>query len=560
MGVFLYSNGSVQTEKVKEVLYSRGHKDICVNNKEKYVLIHSGKILTTNQNYLCGKELASAEDDFIVGVGVFFYEGVTGVEALRKVFNDVDSVLEENTIYGHYAFCIRKNGVTYIFNDMSGMMRLYFYIDGDKITVSTSMLSVLAVINNPKFDKVRLATCLANKNIPFVKGIEIFNFYKYLILKGSDVTWVEKKIPEIRRVESHEEAVEYTKKLLEEQVCQLKAIGDERINIELTGGLDSRLTTCVLKTAGFNYGFVHFPDHNKRDYEIAHKIAGGLNKEIEMQGDREQLSADHYKDVFGEYDFCFNFFYHHANARRIMKNRYQFTGGYGEDLDTPQIYTTNSRKVWDLVYNAVITPSRNQMNMKTRKQVVEYLTKLYSEYGYYADQVLSEKEFADFTALMDASLGNDSRTISAYNAVATRYGMFSEWHFRHHVMDIGFEAKQNRRLTLSLIATIDPELGSYPFSSHMLTRGESVNEAAKHPFHYKNRASLKNKLPDFVLNWYKKRHGGDFEQSLMREIDFSLYEDVLNVSVIRRCPAVYRDVLQRLYSIEVVRKKMGITM
>lgn len=559
MGVFIYTNKLIDRLKIYKVLHSRGHKEISEFKGDDYSLIYSEKILTPNQNFLSGKELGGDVGDFIIGVGVFFYEGKTGPDALREIYSDLDVVLKNNPIYGHYAFCIHKNGATYVFNDMSGMMRLYICQEKESITVSTSLLSVISTIDNPTFDKVRLATCLANKNIPFIKGIEFLNFYKYLKISGKYISWEEKKIPSVRRIETHEEAVVYTRNLLEDQVKQLKCIGDECINIELTGGLDSRLTASVLKTAGFNYDFVHFPGHNRRDYEIAKDIAEGLNKKLVIQEDREDVSVDQFEKIFGEFDFCFNFFYHHANARRIMNNRYQFTGGYGEDIDTPQIYTTESRIVKDLVYNAVVIPSRNQMKPKIRKQVVDYLTSLYHDYGYRANQELTEKEFADFTALMDASLGNDSRTISAYNAVAIRYGMFSEWHFRHYIMDISFEAKQNRRLTLSLIAAIDPELGSYPFSSHMLTRGKSVNEAAKQPFHYENRANLKNRLPDFVLNWYKKKYGGA-DLFLLSEIDFTLYKDILNVNVIRRYPAVYRDTLQRLYSIEVLRKVMGITM
>lgn len=504
--------------------------------------------------------LGGGKNDFVVGVGIFFYDGTTGEAALRKVYENIDAVLKENSVYGHYAFCVKKGSSIYAFNDMSGMMRLYYYQDADGITVSTSMLSVVATIKEPKFDKVRLATNLTAKNIPFVQGVELFNFYKYLQIDGKQTKWNDRNISDIKRIGNHEEAVKYVKGLFEEQVKELKPIGDERINIELTGGLDSRLTASVLKSGGFNYGFVHFPGLNKRDTDISNKIAQGLGADLDLQVDSKKLTPNEFESVYGEFDFCFNFFNHHANARRVMKNRYQFTGGYGEDIDTPQIYTIESREVSALTENAVVKPTRKALKKKTRRDVVNGLTKLYSEYGFEAGKWMKDREYAYFTAVMDASLGGDSRTISAYNAVAVRYGMFSEYHFRHHVMDIDFEAKRNRRLTLSLIAAIDPELGSYPFSSHMLTTGESVNEAAKHPFHYKSRANLKSNLPDFVLDWYKKRQGAVFDTSLYKNIDFSLYDDIVNTRRIKKYPGVYRDVLQRLYSIDLIRRVMGIKM
>lgn len=239
-----------------------------------------------------------------------------------------------------------------------------------------------------------------------------------------------------------------------------------------------------------------------------------------------------------------------------MRNLYQFTGGRGEVIDTPQLYSTKSRKLEDLVNNVDIARARGLFNSKMKTKIKQFLINLYCSYGYKPKQELSEKEITSFTETLGATL-NDSRTISAYNTIATRYGMFSEWHFRHHVTDISFNAKKDRALTLSLISYMDTELGSFPFSSHVRTLGESVNEAAKHPFHYKKRKNLKDRLPDFILEIYKKKNSRCFDKLLMSQINFDDYADIIQVNRLCRYPSVYNSVLERLYSIEILRRKFG---
>ena len=84
-------------------------------------------------------------------------------------------VLDNNPIFGYWAFVVRKGGITYVFNDMSGTLRLYYYQDGDNIVISSSIVSVIACLEKPKFDKVRLGAFIASgygNEIPFVEGIE----------------------------------------------------------------------------------------------------------------------------------------------------------------------------------------------------------------------------------------------------------------------------------------------------------------------------------------------------------------------------------------------------
>lgn len=132
MGAFLFSTRDFDKAKVVAVLKSRGHKSIDVESlADVGTLIHTPKILVDNVNYLSAKDLdALNAGDYICGVGTYFYKDKYGEDALKQVFCDLDVVLEKNPVYGHWAFVVRKGDTTYIFNDMSGSLRLYYFVGG----------------------------------------------------------------------------------------------------------------------------------------------------------------------------------------------------------------------------------------------------------------------------------------------------------------------------------------------------------------------------------------------------------------------------------------------
>ena len=51
MGVFLFSTKQVNTEQIKNVFTTRGHKDIKVNRTGNFTLIYANKVLINNVNY-----------------------------------------------------------------------------------------------------------------------------------------------------------------------------------------------------------------------------------------------------------------------------------------------------------------------------------------------------------------------------------------------------------------------------------------------------------------------------------------------------------------------------
>ena len=340
MGAFLFSTKKVDSAKVVDVLNSRGHKIIEVESINNTILVHAPKILVDNVNYLSSRELGGDKDDFICGIGTYFYKNCYGIDALKLVFNDLEVVLKNKTVYGHWAFVVRKNSVTYVFNDMSGTMRLYYQQDESGVVVSSSMVSVIASIENPNFDKVRLGAFIVSgygNEIPFVEGIECVDPLKVLVIEdGKLPKWIDRKEPEIPRINTLEEAVEHCRRLFAEQMNAIKsAIDDEKVGVELTAGLDSRLIASNIKSFGFNYNFVNYPLYGP-DSEIANLIAEGLHKEVHVIANEP---ADNVVSRYGEFDFGFDFYRQYCSNRWQIKNRFQFSGARGECIDTPDMYS-----------------------------------------------------------------------------------------------------------------------------------------------------------------------------------------------------------------------------
>lgn len=57
MGAFLFSTRKVNTEKMKEVFTTRGHKDVKVAVENSQTLVYVSKVFVNNVNYLGGSQL-----------------------------------------------------------------------------------------------------------------------------------------------------------------------------------------------------------------------------------------------------------------------------------------------------------------------------------------------------------------------------------------------------------------------------------------------------------------------------------------------------------------------
>ena len=568
MGVFFYSNKKLDTSKIQDVFRTRGHKNIVDHKSDKFTLVTAPKIIVKNVNFLSGKELGGSDSDFAVGVGTYFYNNSYGVEALKKVYENLENVLKDNPVYGHWAFCIRKADTTYIFNDMSGFMRVYCVESNGTVCISTSELAVISTIESPKFDKAKLTGYLSKRygrEAPFIEGLDTINPYKYLVIKdGEAPKWIDREIPEIKRFETFDEAKAYIKELLQEQTDVIKAsIGDKKVLTNGTGGLDSRLLACTLRSAGIYFDYINYPIYGP-DSEIAEILSKGINRKLFYQTNIP--CGGDYDNHYGEFDFGHNFLRQYPNPRWKLEHDFEFSGARGEVIDTPDIVSDTDLSLLndprpEVFLNTLMT--NNYLNKESNKCYIDYLLNLVEErLGFKKDKPMSEQQMEELTQFLGGQFA-DSMYNSGSQAHEYFYSLYNEWHFNHFVMNIAIEAKKGRKLTLALITELDKELGSFPFVSRINTRRESVNEVKELPVQYKVYSPfLKKIIPVWMINLAYNRVAlikSNLDKTLVKKIDFDFYSDVIRSNHVRRNSTYYFDLINRLYSLEIIRKKYNIT-
>lgn len=555
MGVFLYSNQTLNPENVMDVFKTRGHKNIHYHIKNNgATLIVAPKIIVKNENYISGDELGCKED-YAVGIGTYFYKGSYGKSALKMIYDNLNSVLASNTVYGHYAFCIHKNGATYIFNDMSGFMRLYAYEKKGTLVISSSQTAVLSTIEKPQIDKARLAGFVAGhygREEGYIKGLYAIDPYKYVVIKDTEKPiWINKTVPEVRRIDNLNEAVEFVSSLFKEQMNELKsAIGDTKIYIDATGGLDSRLVASNLRTSDFNFDFINYPIYGP-DAEIAKLLAKGLNKKLFVQTNKP-IGAD-YKDHYGEFDFGNNYFRQYPNPRWILENDFEFSGARGECINISDIY--DDPRIFSLLPKLCHSPIINE---NIQKEYSDFMVNFVSgRIGIDPTKKMTEYDQVTFIQFLNGQLG-DSHYCSAAQAHCYFYSIFNEFHFNHFISDIAFEAKTGRKLTIALIKKIDPVLGSYPFVSRRITKRNSVNEISELPLEYKSFLGVKKILPKFIINYIYGKLGRKFNEDMFNSIDIERYAGLFDVRELKAHMNLYSDILNRLYSIDKIIKHYNV--
>lgn len=506
---------------------------------------------------------SDGDSDFILGVGTFIYKEKYGKESLKLIYDDftLEMALRDFPIYGHFAFVIKKSADVFVFGDNNGSLRLYCARKGDCIIVSNSEVScVIPNLENPVAERSSLSAFLAGKfcsEIPFIKGIELFDYRNVLIVdKTGSLSITKKEFPEIPRIETLEDANDYCKTLIDQQKEALNAFKGTAFSVELTGGLDSRLVSAVINSSGNNYDFVNYSGIYGPDTEIAKIVSSGMNKRLVMIDDPKDYD---FQNEIGEYDFGFNFFRHYPSKRWSVPNIIQFSGLYGECLTYPEVFDSEQARINPTLESVLkrlvlsdIMPSDCQAD------IIKHLSEYLSEHDITKDGVLSEIEQDILSRFVCGLLTHDYMYISACNACMYFYAIYNEWHFSHFISNIAFAARDKRKLSISLIKSIDKEVGSYPIISRLRTKRDSVNEISELPSIYKSYNWYKQHLPQFIVNYIYGKVGRSFPKHYSSQIDYSLYINIVDIEKLQRYPNVYYITLQRLYSFDKIRKELRI--
>ena len=563
MGAFSYNNCSKEIKQ--DVFVSKGHKNIKkidISREERFVCCN--KILVNNKNFL------RLGDDFIVGVGTYVYNKLFAYNALKEIWNDfqVSDCTLRYKLYGHYAFILKKNGVISIFTDRAGVFRVYYAMQHESIYVSTSMLSVVEQMEEPKIDNVKAAINVCGffgREIPFVQGVEILGGNKFIQIKELKARIFDRcSMIEEKHIVDLNEAIGYVKGLINEQIEQFKYIQkslnkegfDSVFSVEITGGLDSRLLSGILRYGKLNYSYVHYPLFGP-DKEIADIIATTLNKKIEII--ENLVESNNYKIYYGEYDSRFNLLGHYPNQRWKIPHLIKFSGLRGECISTADIQQKKYEKYSveqyidlflknSMINNSLLEPCKEYMvndvcsNLKIKRGVP-----------------LSQYQVTLLVQFIYAQRTGDGFFLSAMGAHLWSWSIYNEAWFILSAANIDVDVRRKRKLTIALIKDLDSKLATLPFVSHRRTRRNSVDKIKELPEVSKSYNGIKNLMPRFVVDFLYKKMGRRMGKSLLiSKLDFNRYSNIVKVCEMQKYPNLNSEYINRLASLDAVVRLLNI--
>lgn len=554
MGSFIFYNYNADISKAKTILKSKGHKQIETFSIDRGILLTTNKILVNNKNYV-----KFDNGDFIAGYGNFFYKKAHGIKAIELIFNEFN--LEKYDlpfpVYGHYAFIIHKGTKTVIFNDKAGTFRLYYKNEDNNVCISSSVLSVSSSINNPKFDDINLAAYLGGSFMseqPVIEGVKNLNTFKIAVFEDGKFSLVKKNNkPSPKRIDNLDEAVNHVTKLIDEQIEQWDAIRDETLSQELTGGLDSRLLACILTRGKFDFDFISYPLFGP-DSKIARIVSSVVNKKLIIE---ENPPITNEEECWGEFDTCFNYYRHYPSQRWTIPHKFQFSGLFGECLATEDgISQFKAGKAYlsDIVKAITVGP---YVEKGMRDKLINRNMNYFEEIGIPNDKPLTELQLSVLTHEMLPKFTGDCLFVSGQNAHLFFYSIYNEWNFVNGVSHITMSVREGRKLSIAMIKHLNKKLADLPFVSRRRTKRNSVSSINSLPVVNKSYNKIKALLPNILVDFLYKRLGRIFSNEKLSQIDFSYYKNVVNINMLKKYPNLYSGILNRMYSLEIIRKKLG---
>lgn len=555
MGAFILSNKNTSTD----VLKSKGHKKIDTFCKGAFYLTVAKKITIENENCLCFEN-----GDFIIGLGTFVYKDVACSNALIKIYNDFDYNSLKEEIWGHYAMAIKKGEKVYIFCDRGGLFRIFYHIDClGNYCVSSSFLTVVSSIENPKFDAINLAAYVDGIECPFIEDCNVLKGKDTLVVsQDGHMDLVERQeLDRPKPILDETLAISYVRSLLFKQIEKIQILANELkcpVSSELTGGLDSRLIACLVKRLNIECDFVNYP-LNGMDKLCADLVAKEVKKVVKTINHHPIQFKDIDKHL-GEFDLGFNYFRHYPRISWNYPNPIQLNGFRGEGLSTYSFMDNDNTFT-------ILKHLKKKLSLLVRKKIkneyVERQKTILADNGFSLNQ-----HFGSYDQNMYAhyiyGTEMDGNFISAQNAFIYFISLYAEYNFYHALSAVVNDVKRERRLVIKLIKEIDKQLANVRFSSHIRNEGQSVNEVE----YIKDivYTDLKPFIPDILLNLlYKRRASQYFRANLitMKQEIISgggKYNELMNVGKIIRYPFLYKNNLERLTSVEILRRKYNISL
>lgn len=377
MGKLLLCSMENDYNKIKSSI-----KDFSENSN---IQLPFGHISTFKKIRIETKNIYKNDNNFIAGVGTFFYKGKIDVLALKMILENFDDQFSfKKDIFGAYCIVIYINKKLYIIVDDNSIYNIYYYMENNRIILTNTYYHIAKCLDivDLNFNNL-MEQCFQNA---ILGNQTIFN--KIYKLKGNEIIFFDREKWSIKNSNINNTIIEgdYWGKVKLFYEDFEKAYKNSAIF--LTGGQDSRLNLALLLSLKIKpsvyYGIGNsFNTCTKNeDYEIVKGISFKNNlllHEMNWKDNENNDDLNFYLERYGELFLLYrcnkNIFYEFENNIETDFLNFGYFGETYRNIESIENYKKYQFTLNDFVEDLYIDSK---------------LASVYSDYNEYRNQIYNK--------------------------------------------------------------------------------------------------------------------------------------------------------------------------
>ncbi|WP_373733976.1 hypothetical protein [Bacteroides heparinolyticus] len=509
-------------------------------------LVSDKQYISTCTNY------KDNQGNLIAAVGTCIYQGEIGQEALKNVlsrFEEAEIINLKKELLGIYALLIKKNNKIFIFNDYYGIFDIYYSLYKGNSYVSTLLSNLMMSPIETEIDidqiMVYLTLFTPQEGKSFYKKISKLKAREYLVKQeGCGLYKKELGKDEYRIHYNYIDEQKALSDLIAYQKENARIIGKNfsKAAIHMTGGLDSRSTLAVAKSAYSNYqkhislffGIgQNMMDGRIEDGEFVKKISEKFNIPIEIFDWRDKpvdFSYDtQYEEMlwnlFGEYStiYCGNQNFHDTYLKKILPEQFDFIE-FGYFLEAMRLREWAARRGQTMIqidnYIDDYLIKNHLFNQKEETRLRELLAEIVHENILNAGIEIKNKAISinDFERLRwEISRHCDSVSLKWINHFAYNFPLFGTPDIHNLILSLPANVILDGSFQIKFLQNMDKELvNNIQIFSHR-RRYRIVNNRLTPVWDFSNTGDwIARKIPfvkSAMYSLYRRYHYGNLSKT-----------------------------------------------
>jgi len=449
------------------------------------------KIRKKNENFV-----EFSNGDFIAGVGTYVYENRTGENALRDIYANFESGINQlkEDIIGNYCIFIKKGGRAFVFVDKYEVINTYYYTDGERWVISNYLANIPISTTHAEINEYPLIEYCFNDGIlgrdTFFKGVYKLLGFEFIEIDPETGVMKVNELPIQREVFGDLSLDEYADLFSARMIDIIKSVKvafGENLGSFMTGGVDNRGILAALLNVGAKptlmYGVGNSPITNTKtgDLIAVKAIAKRFNLQFyQMDWSTNENISGCWRENFEKYGFYSDIYSSSEGFVRELESKLPgnidiiFTGYYGENFRSrlPEDY-------YGLTPIDMNTFIRQKGSFLGKSSIIpdfeEYITFLEKKLRYYCniygvlhdEKIDGETTFPSvYETWYNLLRRNPDSSFTNYINLFTNCMAVCSSPKLHDAFALPAEHKKNERFMLNYMEKTYPEVLEIPFFSH----------------------------------------------------------------------------------------------